>query len=41
LDAQAAPKVLRFMDALEDLEDVQRIWSNFDIPDDVMATLAE
>lgn len=41
LDAQAAPKVLRFMDALEDLEDVQRIWSNFDIPDDVMATLSE
>lgn len=41
LDAQTAPKMLRLMEALEDLEDVQRIWSNFDIPDDVLATLAE
>jgi len=41
LDAQSAPKVLRFMEALDDLDDVQRVWSNFDISDEVMATLEE
>jgi transcriptional/translational regulatory protein YebC/TACO1 len=32
-----ARKVLRLVDALEDLEDVQEVFANFDIPDEVMA----
>jgi YebC/PmpR family DNA-binding regulatory protein len=35
-----APAVLRFLDALEDHEDVTRLSSNADIPDAVMETLA-
>ena len=38
-DAATAPKVLRLVDALEDLDDVQAVFANFDIPDDVLATL--
>jgi len=34
-----AAKVLRLVDALEDLDDVQNIYANFDIPDDVLADL--
>ncbi|MGB9358790.1 MAG: YebC/PmpR family DNA-binding transcriptional regulator [Acidimicrobiia bacterium] len=34
-----APKVLRLVDALEDLDDVQGVHANFDIPDDVLARL--
>ncbi len=34
-----ARKVLRLVDALEDLDDVQAVHSNFDIPDDVLASL--
>ena len=37
VDATSAPKVLRLMDALEDLDDVQAVFANFDIPDEVMA----
>lgn len=37
VDAQAAPKVLRLVDALEDLDDVQAVYANFDIPDEVLA----
>ncbi len=40
VDEKAAPKVLRLIDALEDLDDVQNVYSNFDIADDVMAELA-
>ena len=39
VDASTAPKVLRLVDALEDLDDVQAVFANFDIPDDVLATL--
>lgn len=39
LDADGARKVLRLLDALEELEDVQRISSNFDLDDAVMAAL--
>jgi YebC/PmpR family DNA-binding regulatory protein len=39
VDAATAPKVLRLVDALEDLDDVQAVFANFDIPDDVLATL--
>ena len=34
-----APKVLRLVDALEDLDDVQSVYANFDIPDEVLASL--
>jgi YebC/PmpR family DNA-binding regulatory protein len=37
VEASTAPKVLRLVDALEDLDDVQQVYANFDISDDVMA----
>lgn len=37
VDASSAPKVLRLVDALEDLDDVQAVFANFDIPDEVLA----
>jgi YebC/PmpR family DNA-binding regulatory protein len=39
LDAATAPKVLRLVDALDDLDDVQEVFANFDISDEVLATL--
>ena len=41
LAKEGAGKVLRLIDALEDLDDVQDVYANFDIPDDVMAALLE
>jgi YebC/PmpR family DNA-binding regulatory protein len=35
--AEQARSVLRLLEALEDLDDVQNVYSNFDIPEDVMA----
>jgi len=35
LDAKPAEQMLRLMDALEDHEDIQNVYSNFDIPDEV------
>jgi YebC/PmpR family DNA-binding regulatory protein len=35
-DASAAKGVLRVLDALEDHDDVQNVYANFDIPDDVL-----
>lgn len=40
LDAPTAVKVLRLVDELEELDDVQRVFSNFDVPDEVMAEVA-
>ncbi len=40
LDAAAAASVLKLLDALEDNDDVQNVYANFDIADDVMATLS-
>ncbi len=37
LDAKAAEQMTRLMDALEEHEDVQNVYANFDIPDEVMA----
>jgi YebC/PmpR family DNA-binding regulatory protein len=37
LDDDSARKVLRLIDALEDCDDVQNVWANFDISDDVLA----
>ncbi|MFB0834423.1 YebC/PmpR family DNA-binding transcriptional regulator [Arthrobacter halodurans] len=41
LDADAARKFLRLVDALEDLDDVQNVYSNADISAEVMAELEE
>lgn len=40
LDEAGARSVLRLIDALEDLDDVQAVYANFDIGDDVMAAMA-
>ncbi|MFL6061034.1 MAG: YebC/PmpR family DNA-binding transcriptional regulator, partial [Marmoricola sp.] len=39
LDAEGATKIFRLIDALEDLDDVQSVFANFDVSDDVMAEL--
>ncbi len=39
LDADGARKVFRMIEALEDLDDVQNVYANFDVSDDVMAEL--
>ena len=39
LGEEAARKVLRLVDALEELDDVQNVYGNFDISDEVMAAL--
>ncbi len=39
LDQEGAGKVLRLVEALEDLDDVQNVFANFDVSDDVMAAL--
>jgi YebC/PmpR family DNA-binding regulatory protein len=41
VDEKTAPKVLRLVDALEDLEDVQAVYANFDISDEVLAAVGE
>ena len=41
VDVGAAVKILRLVDALEDLDDVQNVFSNLDAPDDVMAEAME
>ncbi|MBM9464959.1 YebC/PmpR family DNA-binding transcriptional regulator [Aeromicrobium sp. YIM 150415] len=39
LDAAGAGKVVKLIDALEDCDDVQNVYANFDAPDEVMAEL--
>ena len=39
VDAETAKKVMRVVDALEDSDDVQNVFTNADIPDEVMAEL--
>jgi YebC/PmpR family DNA-binding regulatory protein len=39
LDADGAGKLFRLIDVLEDLDDVQNLFANYDVPDDVMAQL--
>ena len=39
LDEDGARKVFRLVDALEDSDDVQNVYANFDIPEEVMASL--
>jgi len=38
-DPAAAGKVLRLVDAVDDLDDVQNVFTNLDVPDEVMAEL--
>jgi YebC/PmpR family DNA-binding regulatory protein len=38
-DADEAKKILRIMDALEDHDDVQDVYSNFDIPDAILQSV--
>ncbi|MEX2538210.1 MAG: YebC/PmpR family DNA-binding transcriptional regulator [Actinomycetota bacterium] len=40
LDAEGARPVLRLMDALEELDDVQDVYTNFDIPDEILAEVS-
>ena len=40
VDAEEAERVLRLIDALEDLDDVQQVYANFDVSEDVMEQLA-
>jgi YebC/PmpR family DNA-binding regulatory protein len=37
LDGRSAEQMVKLLDLLEDNEDVQNVFANFDIPDDVMA----
>ncbi|HET9657967.1 MAG TPA: YebC/PmpR family DNA-binding transcriptional regulator [Kineosporiaceae bacterium] len=39
LDEEGARKVFRLIDALEDSDDVQNVYANFDVSDDVMALI--
>jgi transcriptional/translational regulatory protein YebC/TACO1 len=39
VDQDGAAKVMRLVEALEDLDDVQNVFGNFDIPDEVLETL--
>ena len=41
VDRRTAPRVLRLMDALEDLDDVQSVFSNFEISDEILEALAD
>jgi transcriptional/translational regulatory protein YebC/TACO1 len=39
LDAETAEKMLRLIDRLEDLDDVQNVYSNADISDEILVGL--
>jgi transcriptional/translational regulatory protein YebC/TACO1 len=41
LDADGARKVFRLVDALEDCDDVQNVYGNFDVSDEIMAALED
>jgi len=41
LDADGAKKVFKLLEALEDSDEVQNVWANFDISDEVMAQIEE
>jgi len=38
-DAQTAKKIVSLMESLEDHDDVQNVYANFDIPDEIMAEM--
>jgi len=39
LDEEGARKIFKLIDAIEDSDDVQNVYANFDVPDDVMALI--
>ena len=39
LDKKSSETMIRLLDALEDLDDVQKVYSNAEIPDDILAEL--
>jgi YebC/PmpR family DNA-binding regulatory protein len=39
LEGKEAQQVLRLVEGMEELEDVQKVYANFDIPDEVLETL--
>ena len=41
LDVEGAEKLMRLVDLLEDLDDVQNVYTNAEIPDDVLENLSE
>jgi YebC/PmpR family DNA-binding regulatory protein len=41
MDLSGAEKMMRLLDMLEDLDDVQKVYSNADIPDEVLAQMAQ
>ncbi|HZU57569.1 MAG TPA: YebC/PmpR family DNA-binding transcriptional regulator [Actinocrinis sp.] len=41
LDEEGARKIFKLIDALEDSDDVQNVYANFDVPDEIMAKLDE
>src|SRR5699024_7132988 len=39
LDEDGARKIFRIIEALEDSDDVQNVWANFDVSDEVLAAV--
>ncbi len=39
VDGEAAQKLLRLVEALEELDDVQQVHANFDVPEEVLQTV--
>ena len=39
LDEDGARKVFRLIDALEDSDDVQNVWANYDVTDEIMESV--
>jgi transcriptional/translational regulatory protein YebC/TACO1 len=37
---EEAEKILKFVDALEDHDDVQNVYANFDIPDEILEEIS-
>jgi transcriptional/translational regulatory protein YebC/TACO1 len=40
VEGKDAPVVLRLIEALEELDDVQAVYSNYDIPDEVLEAIS-
>ena len=40
LEGKEAKRMLRLMEALEDHDDVQKVYANFDIPDEILEAAA-
>ena len=40
LEGKEAERMLRLMETLDELDDVQKVYANFDIPDDILEAAA-